>query len=84
MVFMNNNFGEGLHKLGEWTGGILPSDAAAGGLLAQIPVLLGGDDIKAGAFQLRSKLESNFPLRKVVEWAEALDKQQLLLLLNEI
>lgn len=30
------------------------------------------------------KLEPNFPLREVVEWAEALDKQQVLLLLDEI
>lgn len=36
-----------------WTGGILPSDANAGGLIAQVPVLFGNNDIQAGAIQVR-------------------------------
>jgi hypothetical protein len=50
---VENAVGEFLNKLSEWTGGILPSDANAGGLIAQIPVLFGNNDIQAGAIQVR-------------------------------
>ncbi|MGY5796418.1 hemagglutinin repeat-containing protein [Rheinheimera faecalis] len=51
---VENAVGEFLNKLSEWTGGILPSDANAGGLIAQIPVLFGNNDIQAGAIQVRT------------------------------
>ncbi|MBB1270200.1 hemagglutinin repeat-containing protein [Shewanella sp. SR44-3] len=41
-----------IDTLGAYTGGILPSDAGNGGLIAQIPVLLGQSDSKQKVIQL--------------------------------
>jgi filamentous hemagglutinin len=45
--------GEFLNTAGEWTRGIVPSEKNAGGVVAQAPVLFGGDDNKQGAIQVR-------------------------------
>lgn len=48
-----NAVGKFLNNLSDWTLGVLPSHASNGGVIAQIPVLLGANDIKAGAIQIR-------------------------------
>jgi filamentous hemagglutinin len=55
---VENAVGEFLNDLGNWTKGITPSDANHGGLIAQLPVLAGADDVKAGVYQIR---DSNDP-----------------------
>jgi len=51
--------GKGLDKLSEYTGGILPSNGSNGGLLGNIPVMMGDSDINHKIIQVASS-DSNY------------------------
>ncbi len=62
--------GQMLDKLSRWTVGLVPSNATNGGLLAQLPILFGADDIRAGVYQVRPESD---PLVNDTDYMKAAD-----------
>ncbi|WP_164520836.1 ShlB/FhaC/HecB family hemolysin secretion/activation protein [Vibrio aphrogenes] len=52
---VENTIGSLFNELSYITGGLTPSDATDGGIIAQLPVLLGGDDIVNKVLQVGTK-----------------------------
>ena len=68
---VENAIGELLNKLSFYTGGILPSDESNGGIIAQIPVLLGDNDVQNKVLQVgtadmlnKEQLDNYMPIEK--------------------
>lgn len=80
---VENAIGELLNKLSFYTGGILPSDETNGGIVAQIPVLLGDTDVQNKVLQVgtadmlnKDQLDNYIPIEESDFYIKASEETQ--------